>query len=142
MACALRRGPDHTTIWIGSVMAPADLLRAFAKRAGCRLYCDGDEIIYASRSFLCIHTRGAGKRTFNLRRPADVVEVFSGKTMARSATSFADDIPAYRTRLYFLGDAAAWRKEMANSSEWLTAFRGELRQLREARRSREDRDRR
>ncbi|MCY2994659.1 MAG: hypothetical protein NTY19_43380 [Planctomycetota bacterium] len=45
-----------TDLWIGSVMAPADLLRSLARRAGCHLYCDADEIIYANHSFLAIHT--------------------------------------------------------------------------------------
>jgi len=132
VSCAARREADHTHIWIGSVMAPADLLRAFARRAGCHLFCDGDEIIYASKSFLCIHTAAPGKRTFHLRRPSDVVDVFSGKVVARKVTQFTDDVPASRTRLYFLGSTEAWQKEMARSKDWLRSFQAELARLRKA----------
>jgi len=131
-SCVLRRMTDHTDIWIGSVMAPADLLRAFAKRAGCRLYCDGDEIIYASKSFLCIHTAASGQRTFHLRRPSDVVEVFTGKVMVRNGTRFTDNIPACRTRLYFLGSADAWQREMGRSKDWLKTLQDDLSRLRKA----------
>jgi len=100
-----RQTANATDIWIGSLMAPADLLRSIAKRAGCHLFCDADEIIYADKSFLAIHTREPGERTFLLRRKADVVEIISGDVPGRGVTEFKDRIDADRTRLYFIGDS-------------------------------------
>lgn len=119
---AMRQTASATDLWIGSVMAPADLLRTLAKRAGCHLYCDADEIIYADSSFLAIHTRADGERTFHLRRPADVIEILSGQPVAQHVTEFTDSVPAYRTRVYFLGDAAAWQRERRRADELMTAF--------------------
>ncbi|HET6881255.1 MAG TPA: hypothetical protein VFI31_13930, partial [Pirellulales bacterium] len=110
----LHRQGKSTDVWIGSVMAPAALLRALARRAGCHLYCDEDEIIYANRSFLAIHTATSGRRTFKLRRPTDVTEVLSGDELAQGARTFTDTIDAFRTRLYFLGDRSAWKKAIAS----------------------------
>ena len=120
-----------TDIWIGSVTAPADLLRRIARRAGCHLFCDGDEIVYADHSFLAIHTRAAGERTFNLRRKADVVEVFSGDVLARGATQFKDTIDACRTRLYFIGDSEKWAAESQRADAFFERFRQELATLRQ-----------
>jgi len=78
-------------------MAPADLLRGIARRAGCHLFSDSDDIIYANRSFLAIHTGTAGKRTFHLRRKADVVDVFSGKTAGEGITGFNETIDIIHT---------------------------------------------
>jgi hypothetical protein len=123
----VRHGTSKATdIWIGSVMAPADLLRCIARRAGCHLYCDGDEIIYADKSFLAIHTREAGERTFNLRRKADVVEVFSGDVLAHDVTQFKEKIDACRTRLYFIGDSAKWAAESKRADAFFERFRQEL----------------
>lgn len=122
-----------TDIWIGSVMAPADLLRCVAKRAGCHLFFDGDEIIYADRSFLAIHTREAGERTFDLRRKADVVEVFSGDVLGRGITQFKDTIDAYRTRLYFIGDGVKWTEERKRADKMFSRFQQELKSLRQQR---------
>ncbi|MFW6164169.1 MAG: hypothetical protein ACODAJ_15485, partial [Planctomycetota bacterium] len=133
IAMALRRGAEATDLWIGSVTAPADLLRAVARRAGCHLYYDGDAVLYANRSFLCLHTHTGGGRILELRRPADVVEVFSGARLAREAGELADDIPPYSTRLYFLGDAAAWQAAMDKSRTWLQAHRADLERLRNER---------
>lgn len=122
-----REQPKATDIWISSVMAPADLLRAIARQAGCHLYCDADEIIYANRSFLAIHTAQAGPRTFALKRPADVVDVFSGKVLARQATSFRDEIEACATRLYYLGDARTWKAECDRAEAFQRQFDQTLR---------------
>lgn len=126
-AVVVRRSAEATDLWIGSVMAPADLLRSIARRAGCHLFCDADEIVYANRSFLAIHTATAGPREFRLRRPADVVEVFSGQTLGAGVTRFTDTVPAFRTRLYFLGSADRWRAESARAEAWLKAFVGQMR---------------
>lgn len=132
---AMRRTGAATDIWIGSVMAPADLLRAIARQAGCHLFCDADEIVYANKSFLAIHTRAAGERTFHLRRKADVVEVFSGDILGEGVTQFRDRIDAYRTRVYFLGDRKRWAAERERADGVLARFLEELQALRKERRT-------
>jgi hypothetical protein len=125
-----RQTARATDLWIGSVMAPADLLRSVARRAGCHLYCDGDEIIYANHSFLAIHTSRGGPRTFALRRPADVIEVFSGNVLARATDRFSDNIDAFRTRLYYLGSVAQWQAETHRADAFYAEFLAKLTELR------------
>ena len=72
---------------------------------------------------------------FLLRRPSDVVEAFGGKAMGKNTTRFTDTILANRTRVYFLGDAAAWQGAMQKSRSWLDVFRSELSRLRKAKES-------
>ena len=119
-----------TDLWIGSVTVPTDLLRSIARRAGCHLFCDADEITYANRSFLAIHTSQPGQRTFHLRRPADVIEVFSHHTLGRGVTQFRDTIPAFRTRLDFLGDEAKWWTGQKCAASLYTGFLRDLRNQR------------
>ena len=122
--------PVGLDLWIGSVMAPADLLRSLARQAGCHLYCDADEILYANHSFLAIHTSRPGQRTFHLRRPADVIEVFTGEVLARGASDFTDSIGADRTRLYYFGSEATWQAEIRRAEAFFQGFLAELRELR------------
>ena len=129
-AIVLRRTERATDLWIGSVMAPADLLRAVARRAKCHLYCDADEIVYANRSFLAIHTSRPGKRTFQLRRESDVIEVFTGQVLARGAGRFDDTIDACRTRLYYLGPEAAWQAQTRRAESFFAEFLSQLHELR------------
>ena len=131
----VRQTATATDLWIGSVMAPADLLRSVARRAGCHLFCDADEIIYANRSFLAIHTAQPGPRTFKLRREADVIEIFSGELLGRNVTGFTETIPAYRTRVYFLGKQQQWQAQQKRAKEYFAGFIKELKAQRAERAS-------
>ena len=133
---AARQTPKATDLWIGSVMAPADLLRTVARRAGCHLFCDGDEIVYANKSFLAIHTRAAGERTFRLRRKSDVVEIFTGDVLGQGVGEFKENIGAYRTRVYFLGDRARWESERRRADGFFARFQEELKAGRQERAAR------
>ena len=132
----MRQTPAATDIWIGSVMAPADLLRSIARRAGCHLFSDADEIMYADKSFLAIHTGKAGERTFNLRRKADVVEIFSDTVLGEGVTQFKDSVDAYRTRVYFIGDRGRWLAERRRADEFFAGFQQQLKALRAQRAAR------
>ncbi len=118
---AMREEGKGRYVWIGATIAPADLLRELARWAGCHLFCERDDIVYANRSFLAVHARESGGRTFRLRRPADVVDCYSGEVLARGAREFSCDVEAYDTRMFFLGDAAAWEKALAEAERTLSA---------------------
>lgn len=111
--------------WVGSLMVPADLLRGMAREAGCHLYCDADEIIYANRSFLAIHTATSGPRTFRLRRASDVLDALTGETVAKNVTEFSLPIEAFATRLFYLGSAEQWKQALANADAMHQAFQAE-----------------
>jgi len=132
----MRTSKHATDVWIGSVVAPAALLRALAGRAGCHLYCDADEIVYANRSFLAVHTAASGERTFHLRRPTDVIDVLDGRVLGRQVSAFTDDIPAYHTRLYALVSEKEWRLRMAWAGAEFARFREALAAGRKARAAR------
>ena len=56
----MKRFPGWTSVYLGSPAANAGLLRAVARAAGTHRYVDGDDIVYANRSFVAIHTREVG----------------------------------------------------------------------------------
>jgi len=111
-AFAVKRFPEWTSVYLGSPAANAGLLRAVARAAGAHRYVDGDDIVYANRSFVAIHTREAGQRTVCLRAPSDAYEVFDDQLLAQGVKQFDLHIPAYTTRLIFLGDVPAFRKAL------------------------------
>lgn len=111
-AFAVKRFADWTSVYIGSPAPNAAVLRAIARAAGAHQYVEGDDIVYASESFVAIHTREAGRRFVHLRRPSDVYEAFDDALLAHQVDRFSLDIPAYTTRLFFVGDVAAFRKAL------------------------------
>jgi hypothetical protein len=107
-AFAVKRFPDWTSVYIGSPAPNAAVLRAIAQAAGAHQYVDGDDIVYANQSFVAVHTREAGRRVVSLRRRSDVYEAFDDALLAQQVARFSVDIPAHTTRLFFIGDAAAF----------------------------------
>ncbi len=102
---ALKRMKNWTSLYVSSLGVPSDVLRALSENAGCHIYDRDDDIIYASRHFLAIHTMRAGKRHIALPAISDIYDLFEQKIVARTVDSFDVDIPAKSPRLYYLGNA-------------------------------------
>lgn len=113
-----RHATGTTEYWSGVLVLPAELLRDMAREAGCHLFTDTSEIVSASKSFLSCHVAIAGERTFRLRRRSDVVDAITGELIAHQVETFTTSIPAFDTRLYFLGDSTEWRQAMADAADW------------------------
>jgi len=89
---------------------PSAVLRAMASRSGVHIYNYQDDVLYANRSFLSIHTASAGARHIRLPERTDVYDVYNDQVVARNTTRFDVDLPVRRTVLYFLGSEAEWKK--------------------------------
>ena len=125
-----RRLKGVTEYWIGSVMAPADLLRAIARQAGCHLYCDADEIIYANRSFLAIHAAQEGEKELKLRRRCTVIEPLTGSVIAADTDTFSITVNAFETRLFFTGREDEWREATDAAAAFHARLQADLQHLR------------
>jgi len=97
--------------WLYSAapVVPERVLRNSARAAGAHLYSDLDDWIAASRSLLAVHARRDGERRFRLPRASDVVDAFTGTTVARRADGFRATLRRGETALYFVGDEAEWK---------------------------------
>ena len=111
-AFAVKRFDDWTSVYLGSPGVSADILRAIAKEAQAHLYVDGGDIVYANESFVAIHTAREGERVVHLRQRTDAYEVFDDQVLGRNASSVALDIPAFATKLIFLGEPDEFRKKL------------------------------
>ncbi|NOY80230.1 MAG: hypothetical protein GXP31_04405 [Kiritimatiellaeota bacterium] len=82
-----------------------ELMRNIARFAGVHIYWDANDILFAGRHFVAIHT-GKEPALGNLRLPrkTGVCDVFAAKILQRNADTVRIDIPPYSTKLYYLGD--------------------------------------
>jgi hypothetical protein len=97
---------DWTSVFCAVPGIPSHLLRNIARFAGCHVYSDDDDVIYANSHFLAIHTNNGGRKRIRLPVPSDVYDAFTEELVARGVSEFTDDLPQYGTRLYFLGDVS------------------------------------
>ena len=77
-----RSGPrgrgDCAVLWSVAMPLPAGLLRACARYAGSNIWCEEDDVIYASDSIAAIHSTKAGRRVLCLPRPCKVSDAVTG----------------------------------------------------------------
>ena len=95
---------DWTSVYSTAPNIPADLLRNIARYAGCHIYNEANDVIYANRHFICLHSTQGGRRTIHLPEQTEVWDVFAEKQIASSIASFQADIPPGSTVLYYLGE--------------------------------------
>jgi hypothetical protein len=97
---------DWTSVYIAVPNVPAPILRNIARHAGCHIYNDDGDLIYANSHFLAIHTNVGGPKRLRLPKRTDVYDAFTERLVARSVTEFTETLPPRVTALYFLGDVA------------------------------------
>ncbi len=97
---AVRSHGDWQSVYLSMLNFGPELLRNLATFAGAHVWCDSDDVIYANRSILCLHTAHGGDKTIQLPAPARVTDLWTGESVADPTTSIRANVPPYRTRAW------------------------------------------
>ena len=54
----------------------AEILREIARSAGCHIYTDSDDVLYASKNFICIHASTDGEKKIKLPKLCSLYELY------------------------------------------------------------------
>jgi hypothetical protein len=103
---AVKRCSDWTSVFVAVPNVPPDILRNLARFAGCHVYSDDGDLVYANSHFLAVHANAGGVKRIRLPRRTNVCDAFTGEAAAFDAQEFTDHLGQYATRLYLLGDFA------------------------------------
>jgi len=95
-------GEPYNRIYIGTLIAPASLLRNIAKRAGVHIYSEADDVVEADDGFLCVSAREEGERTIILRGKARVEDALTGQVLGDNLSQLKLEMKKGETRLFFL----------------------------------------
>ncbi|MDX9980148.1 MAG: beta-galactosidase [Lentisphaeria bacterium] len=99
----VKRFPTWTAVFSAAPLPPATLLRQFADRAGVHGYTPPGDVVWASRDLLAVGVNEAGPRQIQLpRRVHEVVDLYTGETVARDTAEFTTEFPARATHLFLL----------------------------------------
>jgi len=99
--------PGWTSIYSSAPILPAALLRNIARAAGCTIYSDGGDVVYANREFLAVYSPAGGSRTIHLPERSDVTDLLADKVLAKNASEFPVELPPNTTLLLKLQPAAS-----------------------------------
>jgi len=98
---AVKEFSEWRSIYIGAPNVPSNVLRSIAEYAGVHIYSYSDDVLYANRNFICIHTVKPGEKRIFLPREADVYDEINGNLIAEKTREFTDKLKAGETKLYY-----------------------------------------
>ena len=100
------RGPnDYAVAWSAALPLPAELLRSLVRHAGGHVWCEENDVVYASDNLAAIHTSKAGPRTLKLPRPCAVRDALTGQVLGRRLREIRLKLRSPDTRLFELTSA-------------------------------------
>ena len=102
VALALREVDGVKSVWCGAPVVQADLLRSVAAGAGCHIYSDSDDVLYATADYVTLHADGNGRRTVRFPRTCTPVEVYENRAYGRGVKSIEVDMRHGETRTWRL----------------------------------------
>ncbi|MCL4506303.1 MAG: hypothetical protein M1140_09815 [Chloroflexi bacterium] len=99
----IRATKEWTSVYSAAPNIPAGVLRELARHAGVHIYSESEDVMYADRHFIALHTVRAGAKTIRLPHQASVWEAYSGRLVAAQCEEYIDHMEAGATHLYYYG---------------------------------------
>ena len=80
----------------------AFLYRALARHAGCHIYSDNDDVLYANHNYVTLHASSSGKKKLRFNRPASPFEVHEEKFYGKDTLEIEFDMYLGETKMFRL----------------------------------------
>lgn len=91
-----------TSVYSAAPNLPPGVLHNVAKFAGAHLFSHSEDVLYASRNIIMLHTLRAGDKRIYLPAKFHVVDAYTGRKICHNQDSFVDMLTAGETRVYRL----------------------------------------
>jgi hypothetical protein len=101
-ALALKPMDGWTSIYWGSRVLDAEVVRSAANYFGVHIYNWDNDLLYANRDFLAIHAYTAGTKHIHLPRKSDVVDAFEGEVIGQGIRDFRMEMKRGESRVFSL----------------------------------------
>ena len=87
------------------------IVAAIGKRAGAHLYLDTDDLVHVCDNLIMVHANRPGVKKISWHRKAQiVVDLFTGRQVAKNCRNWSIKMKLYETRFFFAGTEAMGRK--------------------------------
>jgi hypothetical protein len=85
----VKRMPGWTSVYSSAPILPAALVRNIARAAGCHIYSDAGDVVYANGNILAVYAPSGGTRTIRLPHKSKVVDLLDNRTLAEGTSEFS-----------------------------------------------------
>lgn len=81
----VKKQDGWTSVYSSAPIVSHEVLRGIAKAAGCHIYSDAGDVLYANRDFVVVYAVGGGKKTLRFPQKSKVIDLVEDKTLAENA---------------------------------------------------------
>jgi hypothetical protein len=97
-----RGNGDYAVLWSCAVPLPSALIRSAARYAGCNIWSETNDVVYASDSFASLHSTRAGPKKLRLPRPMTVTDAMTNEVIGKDMTEIVWESKGLETRMFWL----------------------------------------
>jgi hypothetical protein len=100
VAYAVRDHGGWKSVYLSMLNFGPAILRNLTRFARGHVYCDSNDVVYANRSLLCLHSASGGAKSIRLPAPARVTDLWQNEVIAQRTDRIELEMPPYRTRMF------------------------------------------
>lgn len=100
VAIAMKKEDGFTSVYCGAKYVNADLLRAFARMAGCHIYEADGNVLYQDTRYLTVHAAQTGQVTLHFPHACSVFEVYEDKCYAKDVSRISFPMACGQTKMF------------------------------------------
>lgn len=113
---AIRDLPGWTSVYTSFCRLDPSILRQLARRAGCFIYNDSDDVFFGGGNFIALHASEDGEKKLTFPSPTGVYDVFEHKTISKSTAELLIPMKRGETRFLYLGGTEAFNEKAEAAS--------------------------
>lgn len=98
----IKKTNGFTSIYCGSKFLSADVIKEIARFAGCHIYSETDDVLYANKDYVAIHASKSGAKKLKLPCVASAQEVYEEKYYSNCSDCIELDMLKGETKMFRL----------------------------------------
>ena len=99
-ALSVKECDGFTSIYCASKYLSSDVVRNIARFAGCHIYCDSDDVLYANKHYVAIHGTKSGTKTIKLPKKCKATEVYENKVYCEDGDTIIFNLNKGETKMF------------------------------------------
>ena len=101
-AVSVKEADGFTSVYCGSKFVSAEFVREIARFAGCHIYEEDENVLYANKNFITVHASKTGTITLKFPKECSPYELYEEKYYGENVTEISFDLLKGETRMFKL----------------------------------------
>ena len=101
-ALSVKEQEGYTSVYCGSKHLSCDVIKEVARFAGCHIYSETDDIVYANKNYITVHAAHSGTKIIRLPEKRNVVDAYDGTSYGENVDTFCVELLKGETKMFRL----------------------------------------